>query len=605
MRGDLAALSEIPQAELRDAAWAVLEALAERRDPKPVARRALARLAKDRDLSDADAEALASLWLEHDGPLACVREEGVSSRGWFTAEQTRELVAAAREDGANRALAKSVWRYLVRHGWSPTDARLAAWGWSPESGTLPNGQWIPPEVLASSATRAPNQVLSNELVDQVMGLLAHSQVRALARVREATGASLEEAQALLEALAERKRTGADDASAARAAVDEAIRGLMLDRPFHWALLDAAHVVEDASVATMAVGITVAGNIALFYAPSFVLGLGLEQRKGVLLHEVHHVIFDHLHPPPEATSATAWTLACEVTANEWVPYELPNPITLDDVGLPPGESTRDRYARLVRRKKLAPDWGPKLRGAEKDRIVRTLAARPRSHDDYAVGPRSAKNALEAAAARVRDELDPETRRMLGAAELAALELGAIGRSTLAWHELLRILARGLVVRTSTRTYPSRRLPSKLGIAPGRRARRTRPVVMAVVDTSASMSTGELAQVSAELARLVRAHVRVACVQCDDTIRKREWLAEGAVLTRVHGRGGTDLRPPLSPAEIRKVRPDLVVYFTDGHGPAPSAAPRGVEVLWVLTGSSPRVPARFGRVVRMRERGHVTA
>ncbi len=563
-------LEGLDEAELLEAAWAVLEAVAERRDPRPIARRALARLGKGRGLDEASVERLATEWLDEEGPLALVREGGATAPGWFTVEEARELVTAA---GKDTRLSRGVWRYLVRRGWTPADARLAAWGWSPASGTLPNGQWIPPELLG------PHPVSP--------GAAEHP------RPDEEGGADVSEGEP------EARR----EASAARAAVDEAIRGLMLDHPFHWALLDAAHVVEDRGVATMAVGVTVDGGIALFYSPSFVGGLSLERRMGVLLHEVHHVIFDHLKPAPDPMGTAAWILACEVTANEWVPYDLPHPITIQELNLPPMESTLTRYARLLRRKKLPSEWSARLRGVERDRILRPLAAEPRSHEHYAAGPRSAAQALEAAAARASAALDPRTRRMLSVPALATPELAdlaiiRLGGQALAWDELLRVLARGFFVRTRTRAYPSRRLPELLGIAPGRRARRRSPVVMAVVDTSASMSTGELAQVSAELTRLVSAHVRVACLQCDDAIRTREWLAPGRPLTRVHGRGGTDLRPPLSHAELRKVRPDLVVYFTDGHGPAPAAAPPNVEVLWVLTGSAPRVPAPFGRVVLMR-------
>jgi predicted metal-dependent peptidase len=604
-RGDASPLPglEVPHAEVLDAAWTVLEAQAERRDPTPIARRAIARFAKDLALGVDVLEKLAARWILRDGPLEHVRaaEGGAGAPGWFSVDQARELIVASREEHSSRAFTRGVWRVLVRHGWAPDKARLAAWGWSPESGTLPNGQWIPPELLGSDDA-ASASALPQDLVHELMGLLAHSQLRALRRLRQATGCSLEDAQLLLVALVERRRTGADARSEARVLLDDAICALMLDRPFHWALLDAAHVVEDDTVPTMAVGVTTLGEIAIFYQPDFVRRLTEEQRKGVLLHEVHHVLFDHLHPPPDAsTGATAWTLACEVTANEYVPYALPEPITIEELDLPPGESTKERFARLARRKKLASEWGPRMRAAEKDRVVRPLDPNPRSHDDFALGPRNARAALEAAAARAGTGIDRETREMLAAPGLVAFEdLLPVGEATLAWNELLRVLVRGLLVRTSTRTYPSRRLPDKLGVAPGRRARRERPVVMAVIDTSASMSSGELAQVSAELGRLAREHVRVACLQCDDEIRKREWLGADATIVRVHGRGGTDLRPPFAEAELRRARPDLVVYFTDGHGPAPDHAPLGISVLWVLTGASARVPTRFGRAVRMRPR-----
>ena len=591
---------EVPAEEVREAAWAVLEALAERKDARPIARRAIARFAREAKLGGAELEALATRWTSR-GALAWVRaaEGGCATEGWFSPDQARELLAASREDQTSRALTRAVWRILVRHGWSPDKARLAAWGWSPESGTLPNGQWIPPELLAAGDARA--SALPPELARELLALLAHSQLRALRRLRQATGCSLDEAQMLLAALVERRRTGADTASEARAVLDEAIAALMLDRPLHWALLDAAHLVEDTATETMAVGVTTQGEIALFYGPAFVLRISPEERKGVLLHEIHHVLFDHLHPAPEpAPNATAWTLACEVTANEYVPYPLPEPITIEELELPPGESTKARYERLKARKKVGPAWAMRARAMDRDRILRPLDASPRGRDDVTLGPRNVRAAIDSAAARVAGDIDRETRRMLGVPGLAVENVLPTGEATLAWNELLRVLVRGLLVRTPTRTYPSRRFPERLGVTPGRRARRERPVVMAVIDTSASMSTGELAQVSAELGRLAASHVRVACLQCDDRVRTREWLAIGAPITRVHGRGGTDLRPPFEEGELRRCRPDLVVYFTDGHGPAPDRGPASVQVLWVLTGSEARVPARFGRVVRMRAR-----
>jgi predicted metal-dependent peptidase len=68
-----------------------------------------------------------------------------------------------------------------------------------------------------------------------------------------------------------------------------------------------------------------------------------------------------------------------------------------------------------------------------------------------------------------------------------------------------------------------------------------------------------------------------------------------LKSVQGRGGTDFRPALAPDFLRMLRPELVIYFTDGVGTAPEAPPR-FPLIWCLTpGSTP--PAPYGRVVRM--------
>ena len=62
----------------------------------------------------------------------------------------------------------------------------------------------------------------------------------------------------------------------------------------------------------------------------------------------------------------------------------------------------------------------------------------------------------------------------------------------------------------------------------------------------------------------------------------------------------LRPPFAPDVLERFSPGLIVYFTDGHGPAPASPPPGVSVLWILTGANPAIPARYGQVVCMRER-----
>jgi predicted metal-dependent peptidase len=67
--------------------------------------------------------------------------------------------------------------------------------------------------------------------------------------------------------------------------------------------------------------------------------------------------------------------------------------------------------------------------------------------------------------------------------------------------------------------------------------------------------------------------------------------------VRGRGGTDLRPPLDRHFLRKHRPDLVVYFTDGDGPAPDKPP-GPALIWCLVPGG-RKPAVWGRVLHMQE------
>lgn len=46
-----------------------------------------------------------------------------------------------------------------------------------------------------------------------------------------------------------------------------------------------------------------------------------------------------------------------------------------------------------------------------------------------------------------------------------------------------------------------------------------------------------------------------------------------------------------------RPHIIVFATDGFGPAPITAPRDVLVIWLLVGAQAVRPARWGEVVRV--------
>jgi hypothetical protein len=137
------------------------------------------------------------------------------------------------------------------------------------------------------------------------------------------------------------------------------------------------------------------------------------------------------------------------------------------------------------------------------------------------------------------------------------------------------------RAPVHTYarPSRRFPARVGEIPGRvwAPRTTRPPhLLVAIDTSSSIERDELAEVARQLAAMAD-HVHITIAECDVAVQ-RLYAFDGAV-HEVEGRGGTDLRAVFADDVLGHVRPDGVVYFTDGEGPAPEAAP-ALPVLWVL-------------------------
>ncbi len=566
-------------------------------------------------------------WMKTDKPLACIRQgRPPRPRPRFHPDEVHDFLAAMTSDDRDRT--EQGWRLCVQAGMDPKEAWGALYSWRFRDRTLPTGQWFSEDDIApllkqhddSDHVILPGGVpLSLTVVETIRDTaLRGRKIAAIKDLRNRTGLGLRDSKTIVEQLMDGlllgpiARTGTlppvggmnkKKRTKARKRLDECIDALLRDRPLHWVILTGTKIVEDATVQTMAVGLTGHAQPVLFFNPRFTLRISRDQCKGVLLHEVNHLLFGHVNGQPvEALdNQYAWLVACEVTANEFIPYPLPgHPITLERLDLPPMESTLERYRKLCDRDDL-PAFkcvGPIL--------SRALSADPQSHTDcshdqlhYPAG------LLLDAAELVAGEVDRLTAQSV--LKHAGIHAGKVsqflepeGLPQLPWNEFLKKLAKGLRIRVSTLRYPSRRQPERIGIVPGRRSQREDPVVLAAVDTSGSMSLDELSQVADELVGLLQNRVRVAYLQCDTDIVMQTWLRGKDAPRKAHGRGGTDLRPPFSQNILDRYKPDLLVYFTDGYGPAPKNPPPGLQVLWVLTGTQPNIPARYGKVVCMRPR-----
>lgn len=276
--------------------------------------------------------------------------------------------------------ARELFRLLVGVGFSPREAMQRLGSWNPWTGEFPDGQWMPEGAVPTSPTRAVNVVgvrLSPALFMQVrQQLWTHPKSHVRSTLVEARGLSSEAAERVIAALGNGWSVGveltAEEASdlvdaTLRAKVERCVRSLLAEYPLHWAILARTELRESYEHETMWVQPNPRGQgILLSIHPDFVSTLSDRQCMAVLLHELHHVLFAHLREPPTSRAGTpesrahAWTLACECTANEHIALPLPyDPITLEALGLPPNESTEQRYLRLVRSAKKLQIWQAKL------------------------------------------------------------------------------------------------------------------------------------------------------------------------------------------------------------------------------------------------------
>jgi predicted metal-dependent peptidase len=368
----------------------------------------------------------------------------------------------------------------------------------------------------------------------------------------------------------------------------------LDRyPYYAAVLARLLPVADPSVARMAVSLFEGRfylhvNVDAFVAEPQYL-------RGVLLHEVHHVVLGHLSHPKFAGAAEPelMDLALEMSANEHVEEPLPDPIVwraYAAAGIRAGQSTLERYEKLVAALRGGAFSNKPVPGLGQERADdhRWIRAPVRPPGGVEQTRQLIQKAAEDARSALLEDGDPSRYLLAGKTPGRLLEeLSAVtgpAEAFIDWKAALRMFVARARAPVHTYARPNRRFPGRVGEVPGRTyAPRAlvRPALLVAIDTSLSMTRSELAEIARQLVQVAE-HARVTVVECDVEITRVYPFA--GTLTDVAGRGGTDLRPVFTEL-LARTKVDGVVYFTDGEGPFPEATPR-VPVLWALT-----KPGRF--------------
>jgi predicted metal-dependent peptidase len=312
-------------------------------------------------------------------------------------------------------------------------------------------------------------------------------------------------------------------------------------------------------------------------------------RGVLLHEVHHVVLGHLAHPKFAGAAEPelMDLALEMSANEHIEEPLPDPITwrlYASVGVRAGQSTLERYEKLVLalrggafKAKPVPGLGQER--ADDHRFLRRTERPPGGVEQTR---QLIEKAAEDASPALLEDGEPGSYLLAGKTPGRLVEelTGVTGpaESFVDWPTALRMFVARARAPVHTYARPNRRFPHRVGEVPGRTYSPrvlAKPELLVAIDTSLSMTRAELSEIARQLVRMGD-HARITVAECDVEIT-RVYAFTGEI-DEVAGRGGTDLRPVF--ALLGEMKTDGVIYFTDGEGPFPERAPR-VPVLWVLT------------------------
>ncbi len=370
-------------------------------------------------------------------------------------------------------------------------------------------------------------------------------------------------------------------------------GFLRKYPYYAAVLARFEPVADPSVRGLAVSLHGGRFYLHVNVDSFVATP--QHLTGMLLHEVHHVVLGHLSHERfrDVTSPRIMELAMEMSANEYIEEPLPDPPLGPRIewqlfkrqGLRAGQSTMERYRLLL----------------EVDPSGTIGETTVDDHRPWHKGPphpgavEQARRLLQEAIEEVGTQQGPQDPTVLARYLLAGRrpgglleELGGAAgppETFVDWKAALALFVARSRAPMHTYGRPNRRFPGRVGEVPGRAYSPrvvVHPSLLVAIDTSMSMTRDELGEVARQL-MLLRGAARITVAECDTQVT-RVYAFEGS-LHNISGRGGTDLRPIFSSETLRAMRPDGVVYFTDGQGPHDERPP-AVPTLWVLS-----KPAQF--------------
>lgn len=333
------------------------------------------------------------------------------------------------------------------------------------------------------------------------------------------------------------------------------------------------------------------GVRIFYSPQWVSSLPVPALRGVIAHELLHVLFEHA-ARRGGRAPVRWNVACDHAVNLILAeqgFVLPKGGLMDHrfIGLPAEEI----YARITDEgRPCTANTGPLTQAGHDSRGVLADAGADLldEQDPRASGHRLASDPDREQQHDLLAELRNEVRAQLagGDAALFEQECVTLKRGELDWRAILRSqMSDG--VRCDWRLWPpSRRhlhrgllMPSIGVLSPGH--------VVFAVDTSGSMASEDLQTAFAEVEQFREIfRSRLSVLHADTAIRHIEEFEamDDAVFPEhviARGRGGTDFRPVFDWLEKNAAgSASILIYATDGYGPFPAGLPDR-PVIWLRT------------------------
>jgi predicted metal-dependent peptidase len=355
------------------------------------------------------------------------------------------------------------------------------------------------------------------------------------------------------------------------------------------------------------GVTIQnGRILMYWNPDFFERLTLDEARAVLEHECMHIVMDHIARKGERDHKL-WNIAADLAINQFIDGLPKEGITLDkfppEYNLKPKDTAEHYYDILNKNSKkiiFQPNGKGGFKVTVKDSNGKTTGEfdteGPGNHDEWKDADASelAKEIVRQAVKEAVDQTTKNQGHLPAGIEEAVREL--LKPPVISWQQLLRKFVAASIKSGHKLSWkrPNRRFGSE---QKGRLPDRTVALTVAI-DTSGSIGTDEFQTFISEIRSIMDCYKgTVTVLECDADVQKEYKLRRhGKVDTKFKGRGGTSFKPVFTYVKEKKIKTDVLVYFTDMYGDFPNQKPP-YGTIWVSTTEGQKAP--FGVTISIPE------
>lgn len=396
---------------------------------------------------------------------------------------------------------------------------------------------------------------------------------------------------------------ASEAVAAAFDLQPALISMMLEEPFYSRVLRVVTKIRSQEVPTAGV-IAREGDLKMYWNDRFMAGLSPKHVKGVLKHEMLHLIFEHT-TTRKYEPHIIWNYATDLAINTHLMNELP------EFGLFPGRPfkalTEEQKTKMgpeavtryeVVSKKIASM--PAGQAAEwyfarlmEDDEVKQAIEKSQEAGSGALGTLDDHEMWESMSEEERELVKAKIKQAAGEAAKACDKKGSWGTvpaelrkmikeclvNEVPWQMILKRFC-GYSKR-SDRTTSYSKIHSTLGrLVPGAKRNYTSSIAT-YIDQSGSVNDAELELCFGELKNLAKS-TEFVCYHFDTEVDQdsaTEWRRGRTPVAHRTRTGGTCFKAPTLHAAKNKNKFDALIILTDGWAPDPG--PSVLSRAWVIT------------------------